>query len=59
MTSVVKIFAKFIFIISIMFVPVSGLSGCGSVQQEKTEQKEIHVSAAGSDETGEGGRDHE
>ena len=43
----------------LVLIPVSGICGCGSVQQEKTEQKEIHVSAAGSDETGEGGRDHE
>ena len=54
-----KRFAKIIFMIMLVLIPVSGICGCGSVQQEKTEQKEIHVSAAGSDETGEGGRDHE
>jgi hypothetical protein len=46
-----KRFAKIIFMIMLVLIPVSGICGCGSVQQEKTEQKEIHVSAAGSDET--------
>lgn len=49
-----KRFAMVIFIVMLILVPVSGLCGCGSVEQENTEQKEIHVSAAGSDETGEG-----
>jgi len=49
-----KRFAKIIFMIMLTLVSVSGICGCGSVQQEKTEQKVIHVSAAGSDETGEG-----
>jgi hypothetical protein len=52
-----KRFAKIIFMIMLVLIPVSGICGCGSVQQEKTEQKEIHVSAAGSDETGEGTKD--
>ena len=34
---------KFIFVIFMMLVPVSGICGCSSVDQEKTEQKEIHV----------------
>ena len=41
-----KRFAKIIFMIMLVLIPVSGICGCGSVQQEKTEQKEIHVSAA-------------
>jgi len=44
MASAIKLI-KFIFVIFMMLVPVSGISGCGSVEQEKTEQKEIHVSA--------------
>lgn len=52
-----KKYIKFIFVIFMMLVPVSGICGCGSVEQEKTEQKEIHVSAAGNDETGEGTKD--
>ena len=52
-----KRFAMVIFIVMLILVPVSGLCGCGSVPQENTEQKEIHVSEAGSDETGEGTKD--
>ena len=52
-----KRFAVIIFMIMLMLVPVSGICGCSSVEQGKTEQKEIHVSVTGSDETGEGTKD--
>lgn len=48
---------KNIFIIAMAIVLIAGICGCGSVKQEQTQQKEIHVAVDGNDESGKGTQD--
>ncbi len=48
---------KCLLITAAMLVLLSGITGCGSFRQERSEQTELHVSLKGSDETGNGTQD--
>lgn len=49
-----KIFAKYLFMPSLMLALVSGLCGCGVPREDQAEQEVVHVAVNGNDASGKG-----